>query len=383
MRDFQNQTDTLEVTLSTNCFYIAIEIKFHCLFLGLSKWVRQGIKHHTDFSAAQMSLKFFANSRLDPPSTPQSTLSESKLGPQSTPFMGSPYFKYVYSIVIYVPVSVELLHFCSTSNSVTAPDASANLLQSPPTPGHQPAADKACMPGTTPVRMEAIASPVLSPQTLQVLDPKLTGLVKEQLKMACMRLFNTNQSPVTTSTPAIPPTVEPVAAVTELPTVSPPVDNELTMIIPASPPMLAAPQESSRTPSLEGSPPLIGSPCKQPLTSNTHDHDTTDCSCEGKGPLSSLIVTPSCHAAETVDLTADIKELQHDTVESSSPRSIVLPSNSTPCSNKLDPVTTVDEVMPVRSRLSRKRKAKQQSTNVRLTAKRQHGKQQVCIRERN
>ena len=259
-----------------------------------------------------------------------------------------------------------------------AADTSANPLQSPPTPGHQPAADKACMPCTTPVRVEAIASPALSPQAQQLLnnpqlEEQVTGLVKEHLKMACIRLFNTNRPPVTTSTPAIPPTIEPVTPVTEIP------NNELTMIIPASPP-----QEPSRTPSLEGSPPLIGSPCEQPLTS-TQDRDTTNCSCEEKGPLSNLIVTPTCHAAETVDLMTDIKESQPDTVELSSPRSIVLPSNLTPCSNQLDTATGVDEVTPIRGRLSRKRKAKQQPTNIKLTAKRQHGKQQVCVcvRERD
>ena len=259
-----------------------------------------------------------------------------------------------------------------------AADTSANPLQSPPTPGHQPAADKAYMPGTTPVRVEAIASPVLPPQAQQLLnnpqlEEQVTGLVKEHLKMTCIRLFNTNRPPVTTSTPAIPPTVEPVTPVTEIPGVS---NNELTTIIPASPP-----QEPSHTQSLEGSPPLIRSPCKQPLTS-TQDQDTTDCICEEKGPLSNLIVTPSCHAAETVDLMTDIKESQPDTVELSSPKSIVLPSNLTPCSSQLDTATAVDEVTPIRGRLSRKRKAKQQPTNVRVTAKRQHGKQQVCKRER-
>jgi len=255
-----------------------------------------------------------------------------------------------------------------------APDTSASPLHSPPTPGDQPVADKVCMPGTTPIRVEAIASPVLLPQAQQLLNnPQLAGLVKEQLKMACIRLFNTNQSPVITSTPAIPPTVEPVAPVTGLS------NNELTMIIPASPPV--AQQEASHTPSLEGSPPLIGSPCKQPLTS-TQDSDTTDCSGEEKGPPSNLIVTPSCHAAETVDLMADIKESQPDTVEPSSPTSIMLSSNLTPCSNQLDPVTAMDEVMAIRGRLSRKRKAKHQPTNFRNAAKRQHGIQEVRKRDK-
>jgi len=239
------------------------------------------------------------------------------------------------------------------------------------------------MPGTTPVK-GAIASPVLSPQTLQLLNPELTVMVKEQLRVTCMRLFNTDQSPITANTPTLPPTiVEPVtAAMTELPSeVAPVEDGDQTMIIPASPPLLAAPQESSHTPSLEGSPPLIGSPCKQPLTS-TQDLDANNCSCEEKGPPSKSIATSSCHAEETVDLTADMKELQPDTVESSSPRSIALPSNLTACSNQHDLLSDVDEVTPGRGRLSRKRKAKQPPVNVRHSAKRQHGKQQVCARDR-
>ena len=409
--------------------------------VGLSKWVRQGIRHYTDYPSAQMSLKNFAEERLATSATSDGI----------TP----PNFMCV-SLSQYSNVSLPFV--CRSSCNVSTATLNTSSYQSPPsTPVRHPPMSLSCsattVAATSPPQHAVVlpSLPVLSPQTYQAVqrNPLLAGLIAEQLRLNCLqRMANVsgNQLPAQVvpgpiSNCPTPVSVQAAPRPLNNSTTSVPLNNSTTSV-PLNNSTTPVPLNNSKTPvfvqvvpgpsnnctssvnvqvtagpfnncatppvSMQAAPsctrpvaeaqeaPMMHTTAKIDLTETViipasppvGDDNPTLCdspplfSSPVKQPMTSTQLDSSSGSREleeALDITGAVKLEQHNTVVSLSSPQIKLPPNLTACDQMHSTMDYVtDAGLPDQQRQSsRKRQETQKMANFRHAKKRQYKKQAV------
>lgn len=324
-------------------------------YIGLSKWVRQGIKHYTEYYSAKLSLKRFAEERLFTTAV------------NTTSMTSPPNFMYE-ELSLHDECFINLLF---TSRS-TCCDVAGTTTMGIPSLQSPPFTPRFVTDASPPKEISPLPAPPVFSMTQQMAlrDRQLTGFISDELRVTGLQSFNSNniQLPVHTSPLVAKPqqdssTMHAAEVKTEL--------NE-TLTIPASPPMYVSFYDDDTVDQSQcDTPPLFDSPVKQPVTSTQVDAD-----CEMAGEINHL---PGSHPAEALNITENVKLEQHNSVVSSSSQQIVLPSNPTSCSQMDSMMTTsvIGPSSPEQQYNLRKRNGKDQITNIRYAKRRHHGKQQV------